>query len=601
LTPRLYRHGWLAGALAAGLALLWRTQPSLVAPPDACPGLLHLASAALLRARPGLTIGQLATWLDTGASVALAVSAVAACTALGVSLLPAVAVAGALTTTVIFAPVLNVPAASFAAACTALGLASYVQCRGDSLAAPARLLVLSCVAIALAAMTAPPLAPALAVLAAALVSMDGRMPRVRRTLVACVAAAAILLGAWIVSFAVPPSDGARDWWQAARCSLPGSRATAVGWLLPSHALSAASPLAVALALLALLSRTGAYWRASIPWAIATVALLALARASADLAAAPLVLVGWLLAARGLEAMLARVTGWKRWAVGMCLIVALPWLQASRAWVSSVITPGTPSAGHERWSLDDLQHLTALLPPDAAIVREDAGFDLLRRAQGPAARRVKPVPLVPRQPEEVARASAVRHVFLLPIAQADLDLRGVAWKPASLWMPGGGASHSLLGSVAQVESVHACHVLGPTWIDVTAAAAHALVTLVATRDDARSRVLLVAGGTALDPGPVGWPAFATDAFSLHTLVHPVRGGTDTVVAKLRADGAPGAAFVGTPYVVRLELWRPGPAPLALRVRLGGSVSIAWARLEEPVPEGSSLMLCPATGEPPLSAR
>jgi hypothetical protein len=601
LIARLSRHAWFAGALAAGLALVWRARPSLVAPPDACPGLLHLASAAMLRARPGLTIGQLATWLDYGASVALAVSAVAACTALGVSLLPALAVAGALTTTVIVVPVLNVPTASSVVACTALGLAVYVQSRGASPAAPARLLVLSWFAIALGAMTAPPLAPALAVVATALVWMDGRMPRVRRTLVACAGAAAIFLGAWIVSFAVPPSDGARDWWQAARCSLPGSDAAAVGWLLPSHALRAASPLAVALALLALLSRTGAYWRALIAWVIATVALLAFARAPVDLAAAPLVLFVWLLAARGLEAMLARVSAWKRSIAGMCLIAALPWLQASRTWVSSVISPGTPSAGDESWSLNDLQYLTALLPLDAAIVQEDAGLDLLRRAQGLAARRVKPVPLVPRLPEEVARASAVRQVFLLPIAQEDLDLRGVAWKPASLWTSAGGVSHTLVESVAQVESVRACRVLGPAWIDVTVAAADALVTLVATRDDARSRVLLVAGGTALDPGPVGWPPYAADAFSLHTLVHPVRGGSDTLVAQLRADGAPGAAFVGVPYVVRLELWRPGPAPLALRVRLGGPVSIAWAKLEDPVPEGSSLMLCPATGQPPLSAQ
>jgi hypothetical protein len=583
------------------LALAWRAQPSLLVPADACPGLLHLASAGVLRARPDLTIAQLATWLDRGASVALALSTVAACTTLGVSLLPAIAIAGALATTAILAPILNVPAAAFVVACAALALAVFMQCHGASPTVPARVIGLWWLPIALAAMTAPPLALALAVLAAALVWLGGHMPSSRRTLVACAVAIVIFLGAWIVSFAVPPSDGARDWWQAARCSLPGSGATAAGWLLPSHALRAASPLAVALALLALLSCAGASWRAAIAWTIATVALLALASVSADLAAAPLVLFVWLLAARGIEAALARVTAWKRLVVGICLIAALPWLQASRARVSSVLNPGTPSAGHARWSLDDVQELTALLPMKAAIVREDAGFDLLRRAQGPDARRFKTVPLVARSPEEVARANAGHHVFLLPIAQSDLDLRGVAWKPASLWTPSADVSHSLVGSVAEVESVRGCRGLGPFWTDVTAAATDAFVALVATRDDARSRVLLVIGGRALDPGPMGWPAYAADAFSLRTLVHPVRGGTDTVVAQLRADGAPGAAFAGVPHVVRLEIWRPGPAPLALRVRLGGPVSIAWAKLEEPAPDGSSLMLCPSTGQAPLSSR
>jgi hypothetical protein len=598
LIRRISRHAWIAGVSAAGLALAWRAQPSLLAPPDACPGLLHLASVGVLRARPDLTIAQLVTWLDRGTSVALSVSTVAACMTLGVSVLPAMAVSGALATTAIFAPVLNVPAASFEVACAALGLAVYMQGRGAS---HSRFLGLAWLPIALAAMTAPPLAPALAMLAAGLVWMGGHMPPRRRAIAACMGAMAVFLGAWIVSFAVPPSDGARDWWQAAQCSLPGSAATAVGWLLPSHALRAASPLAVALTLPALLSGTGAWRRAWIPWTIATLALLALTSAPAELAAAPLVLVVWLLAARGLEAALARVTPWKRTVVGIGLIAALPWLQASRAWVSSVINPGTPSAGHERWSLDDLQDLTALLPMDAAIVLEDAGFDLLRRAQGPAARRFKTVPLVARSPEEVARATAGHHVFLLPIAQSDLDLRGVAWKPASLWTRGADVSRSLVGSVAEVESVRGCRGLGPSWTDVTAAATDALVTLVATRDDARSRVLLVIGGRALDPGPVHWPAYAADAFSLRTLVHPVRGGAATVVAQLKADGAPAAAFAGVPHVVRLELWRPGPTPLALPVRLGGPVSIALAKLEEPVPDGSSLMLCPSTGQVPLASR
>ncbi len=560
---------------------------------------MHLVSASALRAAPNLSIGQFLTWVDRGTTIALAISVVAACTALGVGPLPAVAVAVGLVMSPVLAPALNVPTVSFVLACLAAGAAANAHRRAATTQSRPGSKTLW-VPLALAATTAPPLAPALAVTAAAIVWTDARTIRRHRTALAFGLAVGLVLAAGIVSFAVPPGHGTPDGAQALRCVLPLTNPAAVDWLLPWHVLQAVGPFAVALAVVPILSRATIRVRTGAPWAFAVTAALAAANAPAAIATAPGVLLVWLLAACGIETI---VSGWparKRIAAGLCIVAIVPGVQSSRTWLSEVVAPGIPSAGHEKWSLADLQQLTSVLPLDAAIVREDAAFDLLRRTQRMDRRRDKPMPEVTRSPDAVERAAAGHAVFLLPVAQRELEARGVAWRPAALWDHGAAATNHLIGSMARVESVRPCRPLDTRWTDVTVAATDALLVLVASRDDARSRVLLLVGGRELDPGPVRWPADAADAFSLRTLLHPIRGGASTIADQLRADRAPVNAFTGVPHVVRLEFWRTEFSPLTLAIRLGGRVSIALARLEEPAPKGSTEMLCPSTGRAPLSS-
>src|SRR5262249_7773159 len=160
------------------------------------------------------------------------------------------------------------------------------------------------------------------------------------------------------------------------------------------------------------------WRRGIAAAgLAGVCAVLAARSMAPAAAAaPMALLLWLLAASGLNEIRATLGRRPMLQVVAALVLMLvPALSAARR-VEEVRDDEPRPQGHERQTLRQTTTLLNLVPREATFVEEDATVDvLLRAAVVGGRRRLKPVTVLPRDPDEIARALADHAIYAFPDA------------------------------------------------------------------------------------------------------------------------------------------------------------------------------------------
>jgi hypothetical protein len=334
--------------------------------------------------------------------------------------------------------------------------------------------------------------------------------------------------------------------------------------------------------------------------IATALLLLAASPEPSIACVPVVAAAWLLAARGAADIAQDATGMRRFAAVAALAVLIPALQASHAWL---LPPRVRSIslGQHEWSMRSALRLWVLLPRRASLVQEDSGFDLLTRALPAQLRERKAIAIVPRTPAAVKSALDSGAVFMLPLAQHELQRRGVTWEPGTTDWPVR-PSEEVLTTIARVTAVRECPRVGQSWADVTSQLQEATVVLAA--EDAASRgpvIMYLVGEQGLPPSPYEWPPVATRGFQALAFDRTSPAGAEALAARLAADRVADPRFTVASHVIRLELWRTPDAPLTLPVLLNERAIVALVRLHQEAPPSAALMLCASMETPPLRPR
>ncbi len=534
------RRAWFLAVLAgAGAAVLRGWQPAIV-PAPRCPGLLEIAGVALIRAAPTVPIGTLLAWANLLALAAAAAALVGAAHRATGSAMAAVACGIALAVGPAFPDTLAMPDAR--------------------------------VAFALAAV------------AGAWVLADAHVREWRSGLVVAGAAIVVLSVAW-------------PWSAACRGSVPDHVSARVAGIAP-WMVASTGPFVLALAAFGAFSRarSGAGARRVGMMAVAAVALAVWWPAAPEVAAAPLLAVVWGLAAAGLAdvfGVLPPRAG--RWGGAAALAVLLVALQAART-RANVADAGVRGLGHDTLTAQRFGRILDVLPPDAALVEEDASTDLLLQATADRVRAAgKHLAGVPATRTAVRAALPGRSVFALPLARRRLEDRGFRFAPfgASLSRPGSGVPDTVR-ILARVDSDLPCTTIAATWADVSGPVQGGRFTFVAGAAESRGPVVVyIVSDDRLDAVPDAWPVRATRGFHVRVFERARTNDLHDLDVIARGDGMPAASPVlRHPFVARIVILRTPGAPLALAVRVRGTAVTATARLHPDAAAGQDVVFCPS---------
>lgn len=553
---------WLVGPAA----LMLRDRSLELTSPSRCPGVLELASIAVLRLNPDLPAGTIFGVMRTGifiAAIAAFVAlvdrstrnpAIAASTGLAVGLSP------------LFGATLSPPweAAAFGACAAAVLVAWSTVARRP---APTRLrVVFIAAAVLFCALAVPPL----------------------------------ILRVWSPEVLTGPGPGLMSC-APARPSVSRALAamsTLVWWL---------GPFALGLAALGGFTRVGwADRRPAVALAVAAVVSMTLAAGSnigAAVSVAPVVVALWWLAAFGLDALIAAIRrGPLRAIVAAGLLLLLPELEASRR-VAEIRDDRVAPRGHESQTLRQMTTRLDLVAQHATFVEEDASIDvLLRAAVFGGRRRNKPFTVVPPIDEAIDRALiGVRTVYAFPRRQAELNLRGYLIRQ----VPPAAPESRALDGLGEITGSRRwpCRRVGATWGDLPVTSGRIGVT--ADSDAAVGPIVLYfGGGTSAVAVPEGWAPRTLRGFNASTFDR-----RDAArAARVQADASDAGLPLDHPVlretiVTRLTLHRTPRAPLAVAVSLGAPFSSGAGKMEQGSAAAGHFIICdaPAFDLPPLPGR
>lgn len=435
--------------------------------------------------------------------------------------------------------------------------------------------------VSIAAMV-PPLS--LAVVAAVAVACWPRAPREARALIRAgmwiIAVIALPLLAVSATPSLPGLQGARS---ALSCIAPVTAAPMPSlWSLT--ALCGISVIAIALAALGLVARGTDLTRRQLsviaPLWLLSAALLWISPSlrTASVAAMGLwMCIGWGLAEVVAQASRAR---WSRLAAAV----------ATLSIVALTIAPRLPGAqpgparphplGHDALTPIAARTAIARLPPNAAIVGEDAMTDLILRAwAGRISRSGLNVRQVAPTVDAVLDARASTRVFAWPIAQTALQQQGLRLDTAEA---------SARSGLAEITGGGRCVTATSSWQPATSLIGAPAFTLVAPDGASRGPVVMwLDGGADIDATRREWPASALRGFQRVVFQFP--GDRQNAVDRRSLDGAP-AVSAAAPSTTRVELWRTPEAPLSLSVALSAPPAAAFIRLS---PDATSAVkICPS---------
>ena len=553
---------WLVGPAA----LMLRDRSLELTSPSPCPGVLELASIAVLRLNPDLPAGTIFDVMRTAVFVAAIAAfvalvgrstrnpAIAASTGLAVGLSP------------LFGATLSPPweAAAFGA-CAAASLVVWSTIARRPAPARRRVVVIAG-AVLFCALAVPP----------------------------------VILGVWRPAVLTAPGSGLMSC-ALARPSV--SRALAamsslVWWL---------GPFALGLAALGGFTRVGrADRRPAVALALAAVVSTTLAAGSnigVAVSVAPVVVALWWLAACGLDALVAaiRLGPWRA-IVAAGMLVLLPALEASRR-VGEIRDDRVVPRGHESQTLRQMTTRLDLVAQHSAFVEEDASIDvLLRAAVFGGRRRNKPFTVVPPTDEAIDSANlGFRTVYAFPRRQAELNLRGYLIQQVP---PPAPASRTLdgLGEITGSRR-WPCRRVGATWSDLPVTSGRIGVT--ADSDAAVGPIVLYFGGaTSAGVVPEGWPPRTLRGFNASTFDQRDAARAARLQADASDEGLPlDHPVLREPIVTRLTLHRTPRAPLAFAVSLGAPFPNGTAKMEQGGAAVGHFIICdaPAFDLSPLPGR
>ena len=572
---------WLIAIAAAVIAFLIQRQPPQFADPIACPGLLEWMAISASRSSSRVTMATILTWMNL-VLVPLSVGALSLMIqrAGGPAMARAAATVAA-AVTVVAAPTLA------PSSVTAIGAASIARltCVRAPGAAPLSDWRLATVVFAVTAAIAPPLAVALAFVAAwiCLQSTDSRR------VVATALTVAIVIGLPAVLLLTFPS-------------LPGEviNAPSIGCLAPHgfsagavmdvarHAFGTSGPVPMALALLgaftsrALVARRDA-WPAM---GLAVLPLLAAGWSSAEplRTLAPTIGAFWWLAAIGLRDVVGALSMRRAWRVGAWSIaVLLPVLQ----WTHRSAVPIDPAdlpRGEDALSRRHVSQLFGALPSGSTIVIDDAATDLLLRSSANAAQHSgKVFRFVSRDGRDALGAGMNSMFFTMPRAQRRLEHQGVRRAAANTGIP----------SVVAFTVAAECTPIGSQWLEADNISLSTAVAVAADRPGARGPVVMYLGaGVAMSPRPVDWPEWTVRGYFVDSYDRSRDADRQRLDVHRREDVAPPDHRVfGFPFIVRFELWRVPDGPMVLPVELGQAPAVAIVRAVT-LGDADGLRLCPS---------
>ena len=599
---------WLVGTVA----LLLRTRPVELVPPNPCPGLPEL-----------LAVGAFTVWSQVSAGTvfgalhaAAFLMAIAALVALLARTTGNLAVAGAVGLALAVGPLLPTTLAppweaAAIAVCAALALVASRIAEGRrsyGLAFSAALVSL------LAASIVPPWTVMAAIGGA--VAVARAWPDVAGAWRAGVGSALTLVAILValVSWSRPDlltaSSLSWSWSPVAACVLPQPPSQLAD--LVRATLPPTGPLALALAAFGLFSLgerivnrsrgsdtspAGGPERppAIVAGALALVCLAPVLAGDIDsgIAVAPWIVTLWWLTATGLAAAI-RIVGRRTGTVAAVLLLALlPALQASR-WARSPRDLALPM-GHETVTAQAVRAMLNVVPTGAAFAEEDASVEIQLRAAALGGRRArKPFMVVPRDREPVQRSLAERPTYAFPLAQRELGYRGFASEPVSAPRQRPDGTVEPHGGLAVVTAVLPCRDLDDEWMDVSETTAGGRIALVADRDAARGSLMLYLGAAVpVEPSPDGWSSRLLRGFRQESLDRQAEDRSTRFLGDARAAGlAVDHPVLLAPFVAMLSVSRIAGAPLALPVRLGAPVLGAVARRVEGSTGEGRLTICAA---------
>jgi hypothetical protein len=304
---------------------------------------------------------------------------------------------------------------------------------------------------------------------------------------------------------------------------------------------------------------------------------------------------WWLAAGGIEELLERAgTRWWPRAGVAVLVVLTPLLQLTHARAEIRDDRQWP-IGHTEATQRSVKELLDQVPSDAALVEEDASIDVLLRARSSRVGAAgKPLPIVPRVPDQVEAAAGAGPVYAWPLARRALQLRGFLVQPAAPAQAGSIAPSP--DGLARITGRLACREVTADWTDVSDVLGADRVTLVARAEAFRGPVTLVVGGpAAVDARPGDWPARTRRGFLVGHFTAPA---DDPQSARgawaRRQDLPPDLAPLVEPFVASVVLFRTPRAPLALPIEIVGRPTRAAARREQAAGPAGALVLCATRG-------
>lgn len=565
-----------AAAGAAGAAV-WLTPsvPLPLAPPVRCPGALELLAVGFARLAPDAPLGLVVSW----SNLLLAAGGVAAVIWLLAGRLgrgPAVVAVGlAAVGLPLLAPrVAVLDAATFIAAVATFAALTHPR--------PTRR-TRRCAVLGLVASAActPALSVILLPIAAWLGLRDrgdafrGRSPE---TLAVGAAMLALLLGMWLVP--ARPGDG---YVTALGCALPGG-APVDSWMGRPNLFGGVTPYMWGLAVLGAVLRRAELvampMRVGVAYGLAPVLVHVVGDTGQSHPEGPLVGLMLWLAAAGLTELVRASMARRGGAIAATFFVVLvPW--------STLGSHGAPAAtavaaGHDAFTTRQMQAILRALPDGSTLVIDDAGADIAVRAVGDLWRRsgksleVVSGPALAVPPPRFAG----RRVYAFPVAAGTLQASG--FRPVD---------DPLVGSlpVRQLEAAGVCAQVPATWMATAAVAAEFAVMSQQPRDEGPA-VFYLASDDRPEVATVDWPAPARRGFDAH--VFDRRNADAALLAQMAEDEVPDALRpTAAPFVTRVEVWRTPGAPRILRVGLGLTPASAIVRLRVPA-EAHRLFVCPA---------
>lgn len=585
----ILRHAllWTVGPAV----LILRGRPAELTVPTRCGGALDLLVITAARGWPDLRVGTILAVLQIGAlCVALACFSELAARATG-HVAAALSITIALGVSQLFPNVLALPceAAAFAA-CGICALAAAGPL-GRSRSRPGRTTIGCCLALALAASMVPAWSLACAVAAGVLVWRELASVQRQRRIAAAFAAAAILLvlGSFVLRAVDLTQPGGSAWFA---CVLPGAaNLAALQALMTSGAVGS---IVLALAALGL-------WQAAFKWgvkraalALALLALAVLPGAEGSwrpaVVLAPMLLVVWWAAAVGLWDLI-QIMGSGRLvlfaaAAAMVALPVLQWTIARADERDNLVRP----LGHADAFARQIRLTLNLVPPGSALVEEDASIDLLLRAVEFGHRTAKPVEIVARNRDAVLAAlQKGESVYAFPLGQRELALRGFAFEPVLDPRPTAGA----VRGVAKITATRACVDVGPEWVDLSAVGASGRIALSAASEGAEGPIVAYFNGSsAATPYPDGWPPRTRRGFSVRVFARDTSADAARFDAEMDANDLQGHPAFGSPFVVKLQMFRTPLAPRALAVVLGEPRTSGVGRLTANYEGALPLTICDA---------
>lgn len=573
------RIALVSACAVSGAAALWLNLAAHPPVVDAAraPALLELVASLAAAARPAVPLGSIfAIWHHAGVALAAAFVAVGVWrltrSLLAAAAMGLVAAASPLMIPALAPPDVTALAVAAATACAMLGTGAIGAVAG----------------LTLLAAIAPPLILPNAVLCWWVVRAAGP----GRDLKAFAAAAVLIIIAGASAMALPPLPGQTTNGVLSAIAHPRfSMSSAL--TVVSNLLATAGPLALALAAFGLFSIISNEPREpanpdrqlalglGFPAAGCAAAMFTDAQPIRFLA--PLVIALWLLAGLGIAEIASRAGTARRRAAAFVVAAILVAIH-----VEPRINPPPSAAdkpallGHETLTRRDFQALLYQLPPNSALIADDAVTDaLLRSLNSSLLRSRNGIHVVARTPEDLATARSAGRVFALPRAQTDLQDRGVRFVDVAPAVPG----------IAEVAAVVPCDRLTTSWRTVPSAAGVIRLAFVAGDDAARGPIVIYAGGPAfLESTPIGWPPLALRGFYTRSYDRAKPDRRQGLADEVANDGAPSDhPAVNTANVARTELWRVPGAPRALTFALSApATDVAATQLARGT---GPIQLCP----------